>query len=111
MTRVAKLLVLVAGLVSMALFGYSVLKPRSSYRPDLVQTWNSPGEELDYYLKEKADYRRQFARILAEKRIARAELIAAENPEYAAKAATVIDSVRARLTRAATAVAVDSTGR
>ncbi len=108
MTRVAKLLILVAGLASMVLFGYSVLKPRSTYRPDVVQTWNSPDEELEYYLKEKADYRRQFARILAEKRITRAELIAADNPELSTKAAAVVDSLRARLARTAPAVSADS---
>ena len=110
MSRFSKLLFIFTGIGAMVLLAWSMLQPRSTYRPDVELTWDSPGQELDFYMQEKADYRKSFSRVLAEKRIARAGAIAAQSPEWASKALTVVDSVKARLGRAVESRSADSTG-
>ncbi len=100
MSRSMKLLFIITGLVSLVVLGWTFFSTgKSAPAPDVTEHYETPEHELRFYLDEPMNLELPFSRLLARKRIERARVIAAENPETSELARTVIDSIERRLGR------------
>lgn len=100
MSKIVRIILVVASLAGILLLGYVILKPGPE-APAVEMLHASPVDELQSYLADRMDYGLNFSRILAEKRIERARSIARDNPEFAPLAREVVDTLSARLARQA----------
>jgi hypothetical protein len=100
MTKFARALFIAASLLGIVVLAHSFFKP-GGRPPDVKATQLAPEAELTMFVDDRMNYDLPFARILAEKRIARAKAIGKEHPELAGKARTSVDSMEARLARRA----------
>lgn len=91
---------LIAGIASVVFLGIVILFRPGGGSPD-APTPPEPEEQLEIYVSDNMDYSLKFSRILTERRIANARRIAETNPDLRARALVVIDSLQARLDRAA----------
>ncbi len=97
----AKNLFLIVGVVSILILGFVIFFRPAADPGALPQTSRTAEEELQYFMDDSMDYGVKLSRILAERRIRRAEEYAATNPSLAPLAQEVADSLRARLQRKA----------
>ena len=98
MSRIIRIFFTFVGIFTILLLGYALIfrKP-SAMKIDPPR--QSATEELNSFLTDRMDYGIAFSRIVAEKRIVRAQKIAEEHPESAPRARAVIDTLRSRLER------------
>ena len=94
-------LTLVIGIVSVIVLGIVIFLPGSRDTGITPPPEASPAEQLELFLSDKMDYGLRLSRILAERRIGKAQRIAAGDPALERRAREVIDSLRARLERQA----------
>jgi hypothetical protein len=100
MSKISRILVSLVGVLSIVLVAYVIFRPPSTV-PEQSVTNPSIEEELDLFMRDRMDYGIDFSRMLAEKRLEHARIIARDHPEYEPKARTVIDTLTARLARRA----------
>ena len=100
MSKIARIIFIVAGLAGIIILGYVILQPGGE-TPRVEMLPASPGDELTTFLTDRMDYGLNFSRILAEKRIERARRIAREHPEFESRVKEEVDSLTARLNRKA----------
>ena len=100
MAKFGRVITALIGIVSIILIAYVMFKPPG--KPAELPEVNPPlSDELNHYITDRMDYRLEFSRVLAQKRIERVKKIAAEHPEYEPKAQVVMDTLRQRLARRA----------
>lgn len=94
-------LTLIIGIVSVIVLGIVIFLPGSRDTGITTPPEASPAEQLELFLSDKMDYGIRLSRILAERRIGKAQRIAVGDPALERRAREVIDSLRARLERQA----------
>lgn len=99
--RFSKNLFLIVGVASVIILGFVIFFRPAPDTVDLPPVQKPPGEELRFFLDDAMDYGVKLSRILAERRIEKAEQYVKQYPEHAALAREVADSLRARLARSA----------
>jgi len=97
----AKNLFLIVGVLSIILLGFVIFFRPTTDPGTLPQTSRTAEEDLQYFMDDSMDYGVKLSRLLAERRILRAEEYAETHPSLAPLAREVADSLRARLQRKA----------
>ncbi|MCB2203352.1 hypothetical protein KQI65_01280 [bacterium] len=99
--RISKNLFLIVSVASVLILGAVIFLRPAPESDDFQADQLPPEAELQMFMNDKMDYGVKLSRILAERRLEKAEAYVNEHPELASLARETADTLRARLEREA----------